>query len=225
MISQWRNSMSFTEFTATQSAKSNASGAFRHSQQTLSTYKEPTEAETADVAAKAKAIATEVAQKFDAEYQGLTQKMLGAQTQLGQFYQMGMPPPLALFQSVVYQLVHLSNTCKAYQSDADALAAVGAADFQSYLKLFVDDAATALAQAQATPTAFMTGPSFDPATFFASTGAAPPTASPFKTSGPLPLSGRVTMSAEDAGIFGDANKAIQGVTSRISSAWGDYFKS
>jgi hypothetical protein len=217
--------MSFSDFTASNAEQKRSPGAFQHSQQTLPQFKEPTEAQAAEVAAKAKSIATEIAQKFDGEYQGLTQQMLGAQTQLGQFYQMGMPPPLALFQSVVYQLVHLSNTCKAYQTDADALAAVGAADFQSYLKLFVDDAATALAQAQATPTAFMTGPSLDPATFFASTSAAPPTASPFKASGPLPLSGRVTMSAEDASIFGDANKAIQGVTSRISSMWDDYTKS
>jgi hypothetical protein len=217
--------MSFTEFIAGNAATKVATGSFLHSEQTLPSYKEPTEVQTAELAAKAKEIATEIAHKFDGEYQGLTQQVLGAQTQLGQFYQIGMPPPLALFQSLVYQLVHLSNVCKSYQADADALAKAGAGEFQSYLKLFVDDAATALTQAQATPTAFMTGPPLDPATFFASQGFASPAASPFKTSGPLPLSGRVTMSAQDAGIFGDANKAIQGVTSRTSSMWDDYIKS
>lgn len=217
--------MSFSDFTASNATQKSTPEAFQHSQQPLPSYKEATEDQTAEVAAKAKSIATEIAQKFDGEYQGLTQQMLSAQTQLGQFYQMGMPPPLALFQSLVYQLVHLSNLCKSYQADADALAKAGAGEFQSYLKLFVDDAATALTQAQTTPTAFMTGPPLDPATFFASQGFASPAASPFRTSGPLPLSGRVTMSVEDMGIFSDANKAIQGVTSRISSMWDEYSKS
>jgi hypothetical protein len=174
--------MSFTDFVAATAATQVAPGAFQHSQQTMPTYKEPSEAQTAEVAAKAKGISAEIAQKFDAEYQGLTQKMLGDQTQFNQYFVTGMIPPLALFQAVAYQMVHLSNTCKSYQADADALAKAGSAEFQSYLKMFVDDAATALASIQNTPTGHMTGPPLDPATFYASMNVGEaPAASPFKT--------------------------------------------
>jgi hypothetical protein len=125
--------MAFTEFVNDSAETASPPGTFRHSLQTLPTFTAPTETQTAERAAKAEAIATEIGQKFDGEYQPLAQQMLAGQAQLFQFYQIGMPPPLALFQSGVYQLVHLSNLCKSYQADADALAAAGAADLNPTL--------------------------------------------------------------------------------------------
>ncbi|MBK9433368.1 MAG: hypothetical protein IPN50_13585 [Sphingomonadales bacterium] len=223
--------MSFTEFVTDSAETASPPGTFRHSLQTLPAFKAPTEAQTAERAAKAKAIATEIGQKFDGEYQPLAQQMLAGQTQLFQFYQIGMPPPLALFQSVVYQLVHLSNLCKSFQADADALAVAGAADFKSYLKLFVDDAATALAQAQASPTAFMTGPPLDPATFYASMGintlgggmgAASPSPIPPTKPGNAPPS--AAQAPSDWGIFADLNKKRLEASTRMAAAWDKYIR-
>jgi hypothetical protein len=228
--------MSFTEFVANNGEAKSPPGAFQHSQQSLPTFKEPTEAQTAEVAAKAKEIATEIAQKFDGEYQGLTQRMIGDQTQLNQIYAAGMAPPLALFQAVAYQMIHLSNVCKSYQADADALAKAGSTEFQAYLKMFVDDAAAALVSIQNTPTAFMYGPPLDPSTFYAGMNHSPSAApmppqtwpgmgSPFGNPGTQPMGNPGPMSSADLGIFNDANNRIRDVTSRISSMWNDFAKS
>jgi hypothetical protein len=223
--------MSFSDFVAGSEAAKSASGTFQHSRQTLPMFKEPTEAQTAEVATKVKEIATEIAQKFDGEYQGLAQRMLTDQTQLFQFYQMGMSPPLALFQSVVYQLVHLSNVCKSYQADADALAKVGSTGFQSYLKMFVDDANAGLAQAQASPTAFMTGPPLDPATFFASMGINPLASGNIGAAMPAPampqskpVPGPAAQTPNDWGGFAELNKKRVEASSRMVAAWDKYIR-
>jgi hypothetical protein len=230
--------MSFNDFVTGNNTAQLPAGAFQHSQQTLQVFKKPTEAQTAENAGKVKTIATEIAQKFDAEYQGLTQQLMGGQMQLNQIFQMGMAPPLALFQAVAYQLVHLSNVCKSYQADADSLAKAGAGEFKNYLKLFVDDAAAALFQVQNTPTAFMYGPPLDPATFFAGMNhgsTAPPIppqswptiGSPFRAGGapPPPPFNPGTIPSGDLSIFNAANKAIQDAASRISSKWDEYIRS
>jgi hypothetical protein len=232
--------MSFNDFVAGntpgQPGAAAPAGTFQHSQQTLPAFDKPTDAQNAENATKVKAIAGEIAQKFDAEYQGLSQQLMGGQIQLNQIFQMGMAPPLALFQAVAYQLVHLSNVCKSYQADADALAKAGAGEFKNYLKMFVDDAAAALAQVQNTPTAFMYGPPLDPTTFFAGMNhgpTAPPIppqswpgmGSPFKAGGPPPPVNPGPMPSADLSIFNTANKAIQDAASRISSKWDEYIRS
>ena len=127
--------------------------------------------------------------------------------------------------------MHLSNLCKSFQADADALAVAGAADFKSYLKLFVDDAATALAQAQASPTAFMTGPPLDPATFYASMGintlgggmgAASPSPIPPTKPGNAPPS--AAQAPSDWGIFADLNKKRLEASTRMAAAWDKYIR-